>query len=102
MRLAKNAGARTLATLDMQNTAQSREIPPRVAAPPQLKNRIALTLSMATDFCYFTGSGLSDFDVHHHARCIDGMSLALLLPNDAAAEYGGRRAGERPSRGVDC
>ncbi len=57
-----------MATLDMQNTAQLAESRRKMQARRRMKNRIALTLSMAT------------------------MAFGLF------SEHGGRRAGERPGR----
>lgn len=56
-----------MATLDMQNTAQLAESRRKMQARRRMKNRIALTLSMATMAFGLVLADL-DFDVHHHAR----------------------------------
>lgn len=56
-----------MATLDMQNTAQLAESRRKMQARRRMKNRIALTLSMAT-MAFWPVLADLDFDVHHHAR----------------------------------
>lgn len=85
-----------MATLDMQNTAQLAESRRKMQARRRMKNRIALTLSMAT--MAFGLFWLIWILMSTITRGIDGMSLALFTemtppPNTAG---GGRRAGERP------
>ena len=65
-----------MATLEMQNTAQLAESRRKMQARRRLKNRIALTLSMAT--MAFGLFWLIWILMSTITRGIDGMSLALL------------------------
>ncbi len=65
-----------MATLDMQNTAQLAESRRKMQARRRMKNRIALTLSMAT--MAFGLFWLIWILMSTITRGIDGMSLALF------------------------
>lgn len=83
-----------MATLDMQNTAQLAESRRKMQARRRMKNRIALTLSMAT--MAFGLFWLIWILMSTITRGIDGMSLALFTEMTPPPNHGGRRAGERP------
>ncbi len=68
-----------MATLDMQNTAQLAESRRKMQARRRMKNRIALTLSMAT--MAFGLFWLIWILMSTITRGIDGMSLALFTVN---------------------
>ena len=80
-----------MATLDMQNTAQLAESRRKMQSKRRIKNRIALTLSMAT--MAFGLFWLIWILMSTITRGIDGMSLALFT---AAAKHGGWWSGKRP------
>lgn len=88
-----------MATLDMQNTAQLAESRRKMQARRRMKNRIALTLSMAT--MAFGLFWLIWILMSTITRGIDGMSLALFT--EMTRRRTRRAAGWRtPWRGVDC
>ena len=80
-----------MATLDMQNTAQLAESRRKMQSKRRIKNRIALTLSMAT--MAFGLFWLIWILMSTITRGIDGMSLALFTemtppPNTAGGSPG--------------
>ncbi len=86
-----------MATLDMQNTAQLAESRRKMQARRRMKNRIALTLSMAT--MAFGLFWLIWILMSTITRGIDGMSLALFTemtppPNTAGGGLANALAGE--------
>lgn len=83
-----------MAMVEMQTTAALAESRRKMQARRRLKNRIALTLSMAT--MAFGLFWLIWILMSTITRGIDGMSLALFTENDAAAQYGRWWSGERP------
>ncbi|TGC97134.1 phosphate ABC transporter permease PtsA, partial [Salmonella enterica subsp. enterica serovar Wilhelmsburg] len=85
-----------MATLDMQNTAQLAESRRKMQARRRMKNRIALTLSMAT--MAFGLFWLIWILMSTITRGIDGMSLALFTemtppPNTAGGGLANALAG---------
>lgn len=85
-----------MATLDMQNTAQLAESRRKMQARRRMKNRIALTLSMAT--MAFGLFWLIWILMSTITRGIDGMSLALFTemtppPNTAGGGLANAPAG---------
>lgn len=85
-----------MATLEMQNTAQLAESRRKMQARRRLKNRIALTLSMAT--MAFGLFWLIWILMSTITRGIDGMSLALFTemtppPNTAGGGLANALAG---------
>lgn len=85
-----------MATLDMQNTAQLAEFRRKMQARRRMKNRIALTLSMAT--MAFGLFWLIWILMSTITRGIDGMSLALFTemtppPNTAGGGLANATAG---------
>ena len=85
-----------MATLDMQNTAQLAEFRRKMQARRRMKNRIALTLSMAT--MAFGLFWLIWILMSTITRGIDGMSLALFTemtppPNTAGGGLANALAG---------
>lgn len=95
MRLAKNEGT-LMATLEMQNTVELAESRRKMQAKRRMKNRLALTLSMATmAFGLFWLVWILFSTV---TRGIDGMSLALFTemtppPNTAGGGLANALAG---------
>ncbi|SUG90975.1 phosphate transporter permease [Salmonella enterica subsp. enterica] len=89
-------GSTLMATLDMQNTAQLAESRRKMQARRRMKNRIALTLSMAT--MAFGLFWLIWILMSTITRGIDGMSLALFTemtppPNTAGGGLANALAG---------
>lgn len=85
-----------MATLDMQNTAQLAESRRKMQSKRRIKNRIALTLSMAT--MAFGLFWLIWILMSTITRGIDGMSLALFTemtppPNTAGGGLANATAG---------
>src|SRR5690606_41538764 len=85
-----------MATLDMQNTAQLAESRRKMQSKRRIKNRIALTLSMAT--MAFGLFWLIWILMSTITRGIEGMSLALFTemtppPNTAGGGLANARAG---------
>ncbi|CNV02430.1 phosphate transporter permease [Salmonella enterica subsp. enterica serovar Bovismorbificans] len=81
-----------MATLDMQNTAQLAESRRKMQARRRMKNRIALTLSMAT--MAFGLFWLIWILMSTITRGIDGMSLALFTEMTPPPGAGERPGGE--------
>ncbi|VFS13631.1 phosphate transporter permease subunit PstC [Citrobacter koseri] len=96
MRLAKNEGGTLMATLEMQTTAELAESRRKMQAKRRTRNRIALTLSMAT--MAFGLFWLIWILMSTITRGFDGMSLALFTemtppPNTAGGGLANALAG---------
>jgi phosphate transport system permease protein len=83
-----------MATIELQTTAELAESRRKMQAKRRMKNRIALTLSMATmAFGLFWLIWILMSDRYPRYRWHES---GAVYRNDAAAEYGGRWSGERP------
>ncbi|VFS67499.1 Phosphate transport system permease protein pstA [Kluyvera cryocrescens] len=92
-----------MTTLEMQNTAELAESRRKMQARRRMKNRIALTLSMAT--MIFGLFWLVWILMATITRGIDGMSLALFTemtppPNTAGGGLANALAGSGPADSV--